>query len=136
MKNYRFIVNLIAFEESGRIEKEKEVKDIQLRLLSDKEGMTGLCKNGVMRYCCYDTSRHHTEYQDFFFQAENAIEALKVGLDHYRKQDLEKMNSMSVDLMLIDDSVSYEHAKQMSESAAMACIDEYNRNRFKKLGLQ
>lgn len=135
MKNYRFIVNLSAFEVSGSIEKEKEVKDIQLQLLSDKAGMTGLCKNGVMRYCCIDYRRRHREYQDFFFQAENAIEALEMGLDHYRKQDLEKMNSMSIELMLVDDSVSYEHAKQMSESEAMARIDEYNKNRFKSLGL-
>ena len=135
MKNYRFIVNLSAFEESGSIEKEKEVKDIQLRLLSDKAGMTGLCKTGVMRYCCNDYHRHHDEYQDFFFQAETAIEALEVGLDHYRKQDLEKMNSMSVDLMLVDDSVSYEHAKQMSESVAKACIDEYYQNKFKRYDL-
>ena len=81
MKNYRFIVSLSAFEVSGSIEKEKEVKDIQLRLLSDKAGITGLCKAGVMRYCCNDYHRHHDEYQDFFFQAENAIEALEVGLD-------------------------------------------------------
>ena len=62
MKNYRFIVNLSAFEVSGSIEKEKEVKDIQLRLLSDKAGMTGLCKTGVKRYCCNDYHRHHDEY--------------------------------------------------------------------------
>lgn len=130
MKNYRFIVNLSASEVSGSIEKEKEVKDIQLRLLSDKAGMTGLCKTGVMRYCCYDYPRHH-EYLDYFFQAEYAIKALKAGLDHYNKRDLEEMGCMNVDLMLVDDSVSYEHAKQMTESEAVACIDEYNQNRFK-----
>lgn len=134
MKNYRFIVNLSAFEVSGSIEKEKEVKDIQLRLLSDKAGMTGLCKDGIMRHYYSNTPRH-VEFQDFFFQAEDAIKALKAGLDHYKKQDLEEMNSMNVELMLVDDSVSYEHAKQMNESVAVACIDEYNKNRFKRFGL-
>lgn len=43
---------------------------------------------------------------------------------------------MSVDLMLVDDSVSYEHAKQMSESVAKAYIDEYYQNRFKRYDLQ
>ena len=130
MKNYRFIVNLDSGLRPGEVE--KEVKDIQLRLLSDKEGMTGLCKNGVMRYFESDIPPLYVGFQDFFFQAEDAIKALKVGLDHYKKQDLEEMGSMNVELMLVDDSVSYEHAKQMSESVAMACIDEYNQNRFKR----
>ena len=129
MKNYRFIVNLDKGVRPGEVE--KELKNIQLLLLSDKEGMTGLCKNGVMRCFKSDIPPFYVGFQDFFFQAEDAIKALKVGLDHYKKQDLEEMDSMNVELMLMDDSVSYEHAKQMSESVAMACIDEYSKNRFK-----
>ena len=132
MKNYRFIVNLDSMLCPGEVE--KEVKDIQLRLLSDKEGITGLCKNGIMRYYYNDTPRY-VKYQDFFFQAEDAIKALEAGLDHYKKQDLEEMNSINVDLMFVDNSVSYEYAKQMSESEAVACIDAYNKNMFKLLGM-
>lgn len=42
--------------------------------------------------------------------------------------------SMNVELMLVDDSVSYEQVKQMNERAAAACIEEYNKNRFKRYG--
>lgn len=41
---------------------------------------------------------------------------------------------MNVELMLVDDSVSYEQVKQMNERAAAACIEEYNKNRFKRYG--
>lgn len=133
MKNYRFIVNLNAGCVQTEL-REKAVRDIQLQLLSDKEGMTGLCKNGVMRHFESDICRHHVKYQDFFFQAEDAIEALKAGLDHYEKQNLEEIGSMNVELMLVDDSVSYEQVKQMNEIAAAACIEEYNKNRFKRYG--
>ena len=123
MKNYRLRVTLNSWKTSGMTEK---VESIYLNPLgNDWHNITEMCKAGVMSYT-YDESSCYDEYQDFFFQSENSIEACRIGLDHYFKQDLEKVREDNIELLFLCNTISYKQAKEMSEEDVKACIKKYS----------
>ena len=123
MKNYRLRVTLNRWITGGMTEK---VESIYLNPLgNDWHNITEMCKAGVMCYT-YDEGSCYDEYQDFFFQSENSIEAYRIGLDHYFKQDLEKVREDNIKLLFFCDTISYKQAKEMSEEDVKACIKKYS----------
>ena len=123
MKNYRLRVTFNSWKTSDMAEK---VESIYLNPLgNDWHNITEMCKAGVMSYT-YDEGSCYDEYQDFFFQSENSIEAYRIGLDHYFKQDLEKVREDNIELLFLCDTISYKQAKEMSEEDVKACIKKYS----------
>lgn len=116
MKNYRLKVTLNSWKTSDPTGK---VENVYLNLLEEAHNITEMCKNGAMS-SYYNDSSFYGDYQNFFFQAENSVEAYRIGLDHYYKQDLEKIGDKSVTLLFIYADISYEQAKGMSEEEAEA----------------
>lgn len=123
MKNYRLRVTFNSWKTSDMAEK---VESIYLNPLgNDWHNITEMCKAGVMSYT-YDEGSCYDEYQDFFFQSENSIEACRIGLDHYFKQDLEKVEEENINLVFLCDTISYKQAKEMNEEDVEAYRKKYS----------
>lgn len=123
MKNYRLRVTFNSWKTSDMAEK---VESIYLNPLGNEaHNITEMCKAGVMSYT-YDESSCYDEYQDFFFQSENSIEACRIGLDHYFKQDLEKVREDNIELLFLCDTISYKQAKEMNEEDVEAYRKKYS----------
>lgn len=104
----------------------EKVESIYLNPLgNDWHNITEMCKAGVMSYT-YDEGSCYDEYQDFFFQSENSIEACRIGLDHYFKQDLEKVEEENINLVFLCDTISYKQAKEMNEEDVEAYRKKYS----------
>lgn len=76
-----------------------------------------LCSRGIM--CeVYEEGSYYEEYDSFYFQAENAINALGVGYAHYIKRDLEKQGKYNIFLFYSDKSISFDKAMSLSNKEA------------------
>ena len=54
----------------------------------------------------------------FFFQADNAVEAAKIGYEHYLNRDLEIQGRYNVNLFSLDKTISFDDAMALSEEDA------------------
>ena len=115
MRNYYYKVSKNGWRSRDKID---TIIGIELNELDGAEKTNELCSRGVM--CeVYESSSYYAEYDAFYFQANNAVEAAKIGYEHYIKRDLVKEGKYNIFLFWNDKSIiSFDDAMSLSEQEA------------------
>ena len=114
MRNYCYKVEKNRWRNTDKVD---TITRIDVNEIGTSKKTKELCSRGVM-CCVYNTSSYYEEYDSFFFQADNAVEAAKIGYEHYLNRDLEIQGRYNVNLFSLDKTISFDDAMSLSEEDA------------------
>ena len=121
MRNYCYKVSKNGWRSQDKID---TITGIQVYELNKTKHETELCEKGVM--CeVYEEGKIYDEHDEFYFQANNTVNASKIGFSHYINRDLQKLGDKNVRLFLMDNSISFDDAMALYESDAYKKCKEY-----------
>ena len=114
MRNYCYKVSKNGWRSQDKVD---TITGINLYEIDRTRKSSEMCARGVM--CeVYESSSYYEEYDAFYFQANNAVEAAKIGYEHYIKRDLAKEGKYNIFLYWEDKSISFNDAMSLSEQDA------------------
>jgi hypothetical protein len=114
MRNYCCKVEKNGWVSSDKVD---TITGISVSEISPTVKYNELCSRGIM-YSVYTSSSFYEEYDAFYFQAENAVEAARIGYEHYLKRDLDEQGRYNVYLFSVDKKISFKDAMALSEDVA------------------
>lgn len=134
LTNYKIHIDKNGYRSSDKIE---TIEDIKLERLANNERYNTLCENNVSVHV-YEKSSSYNEYDEFFFQSENAEVALSIGMYLYNNQEknrLPEVNKYSLSLFI---NGQYGYNEMLNTNQIEAHIDwidylyEQNKATFKE----
>jgi len=114
MRNFCYKVNKNGWRSHDKID---TITGFELTELDATHKSNELCSRGIM--CeVYEEGSFYEEYDAFYFQAKNAVKALKIGYEHYLKRDLEKQGKYNIYLFSVDKGISFDEAMALNGNEA------------------
>jgi hypothetical protein len=114
MRNYCYKVEKNGWVSSDKVD---TIVGINVNEISPTVKYNELCSRGIM-YSVYTSSSFYEEYDAFYFQAKNAVEAARIDYEHYLKRDLDEQGRYNVYLFSVDKKISFKDAMALSEDVA------------------